>query len=278
MRVLVMMPYQKILLSAIAEAAAFGMGSFILIGDKKKIIETCYNETIDRRKFEILNYPLDVEAIEYAKMMLDEKKIDFLIFGDIPEIYQLNVFGMRNPLSIGSIDVIDLLELRKFLFISNKNRNLYVDFEDKKEAILQARSFIKGLDIKKINVALLTNTNSKNEVLESNIVKMLVKENNLNDVEILGIQDFGTFLSIGNHFNIYNSGANLLIMKNYEISRVFINTLSAFTKSKIATFSVFNNHLAIDSMLLNSKENIFFSLLLLEKLYYKKAAYIADRL
>ncbi|MFY9422285.1 MAG: hypothetical protein GX482_01940 [Acholeplasmataceae bacterium] len=277
MRILAMMPYQKNLLSALAEAAAFGTGMFLLVGDKKRIVETCYVNNIDHRRFEILNFPLDIEAVEHAKMLIDEKRIDYLLVGEVPEIYVLNVFGMRNPLAIGSIDVIDIPALRKFLFISNKNRNFYVDFEDKKEAILQARPVLKGLGIKKVSVALLTNTNNNNEVLESNIVKMLVMDGDIADVEILGIQDFGSFLRAGKHFNLFNSGATLLILKNHEIARVFLNTLSAFTNSKIASFSVYNQHLVLDAKVLDSKENILFSLLILEKLNSIKASALAKR-
>ena len=270
MRILAMMPYQKNLLSALADAVAFGLGTFILIGDKKKIIETSFKENIDYRKFTIQHFPLDADAIEYAKILVDKNQIDYLIFGDIPEIYQLNILGERDSLALGSIDIIDLPQLRKFFIVSNINRNFYVDFEDKKEAILQARPLMKGLDIKKINVVLLANSTNKSEVLESNIVKMLVKESKLSDVEILGIQELSSFLSLESNFNIYNSGANLLIMKNYELSRVFINTLIAFSGARIASFIVSKNRLAIDYSLTKSKDNILLALIILEKLHFKK--------
>lgn len=270
MRVMVMMPYQKNLLSALADAVSFGLGTFILIGDKKKIIETCFSENINYRKFTIHHFPLDADAIEHAKMLIGENQIDYLIFGDIPEIYQLNILGIRDSLSFGSIDIIDLPQLRKFFLVSNINRNFYVDFEEKKEAIMQARPLMKGLDIKRINVVLLTNTNNKNEVLESNIVKMLVKESKLNDIEILGIQELSSFLSSGSNFNIFNTDVNLLIMKNYELSRVFINTLIAFSKARIASFMVSKKRLVLDYSLVKNKENLFFALIILEKLYLKK--------
>lgn len=267
-----MMPYQKNLLSAIGDASAFGLGKFFLIGDKKRIVETCYVNSIDFRRLEILNFPLDMEAVEYAKRMVEEKRFDFYVFGDVPEVYQLNVFGMRNPLAIGSIDIIELPGMRSPVFISNRNRHLYVDFEEKMEAIMQARLLLKTLGAKRINVVMLTNGYSKNEVLDGNIAKMLLQEKKLSDVEILGIQDLSGFFTITTKFNIFTSGANLLIFKNYEISRVFLSTLSAFTSAKIATFSVFNKHLAVDAKLLNSQENILFTLLTLERLHFQKNA------
>jgi hypothetical protein len=152
--------------------------------------------------------------------------------------------------------------------ISNLNRNYYVDFEEKKNAIIQARKVMKNLDIKKINTVLIA-SNSKNEVLEGNILKVLVKESKIGDVEVQGVYELSRFLSRESQFNIYNSGVNLLIMKNYEMTRVFINTLRAFSKVRIASLIVGRDCYAVDFSLYESKENIYFTLIILEKLFIK---------
>ncbi len=225
-------------------------------------------ENVDRRRFEIRHFLLDVEAVDHARSLLEEKEADFVIFGDLPEMYQLNVLRAKDCLSLGSVDIIDLPNIRKFFMISNLNRNYYVDFEEKKNAIIQARKVMKNLDIKKINTVLIA-SNSKNEVLEGNILKVLVKESKIGDVEVQGVYELSRFLSRESQFNIYNSGVNLLIMKNYEMTRVFINTLRAFSKVRIASLIVGRDCYAVDFSLYESKENIYFTLIILEKLFIK---------
>ncbi|MDD4000474.1 MAG: hypothetical protein PHX62_06245 [Bacilli bacterium] len=270
MKVLAMMPYHKNLLAAMAEAADLRMGSYLLVGDKSKIIEICYQENINRQRFEIKNFLLDVDAIDYAKSQINENKVDYVIFDEIPEMYQLNVLGIRDSLSIGSLDVVDLPFLRNFFVISSLNRNYYVDYEDKKDAILQASKLMKDLDIRKINTALVFPKYGKNEILEANMVKMLLSENKVRDVEIRGCQDLGGLLTKEGNPNIYDSGINLLIMKNYEMAKVFINTLMVSSKARVASLMLVKSKYAIAYSPIITKESLFFSLIILDKIYIKK--------
>lgn len=98
--------------------------------------------------------------------------------------YFNRIMDVKEEGQIGSVDVIDLPSLRHYLFISNSSRRLNVDFDDKKKAIIQAEGVIKALNIKKINAAMITNLNNKTDVLEMNIIKMLLKDDKFNNINI----------------------------------------------------------------------------------------------
>ncbi|NLD26858.1 MAG: hypothetical protein GX661_05805 [Acholeplasmataceae bacterium] len=264
MRILAILPYQPKLLKALADAVKLEIGSFILVGDKTKIIESCYRAHIDIGIFVIYHYQLDIDSVDYARDVLRERKVDYLLFGDVPEMYQIKILGANDALSLGNIDIIDLPMLRHFLFLVNHSRHYYVDYVDKKQAVIRANQMMKKLGYKKTNCVLITNPNIKTDVLEANIIKALIMEDN-DDIEF-NFQDMKSLFSEKSDLNIYNHNINLLIMRNHETSRILVNTISAFLKARIGSLIYTENHLAIDSSLLDDREDIIFSLLILHKL------------
>lgn len=264
MRVLAILPYQPKLLKALADAVKLEIGSFILVGDKTKIIESCFRANIDIGIFVIYHYQLDIDSIDYARQVLKERKVDYLLFGDVPEMYQIKILGAHDALSLGNIDIIDLPIIRHFVFLANHSRHYYVDFQDKKEAILQADQLMKKLGIKKTNCVLIINPSIKTDVLEFNIIRSLLKEGD-NDIEF-NHQDLMSLFSEKSDLNIYQHNINLIIMRNHETSRILVNTISAFLKARIGSLIYSDYYLAIDSSVLDDREDIIFSLLILNKL------------
>ena len=59
-------------------------------------------------------------------------------------------------------------------------------------------------------------------------------------------------------------------MKNYDSSRLFLDSLEVFTKSKVATFLLAKDIIAIDCEETSGYDNIFFSLFIMDKLLEKK--------
>lgn len=265
MKVLVIMPYQTQILRALDDAIHLKLGTFILVGSKNRILELCFKENVQTENFKINDFRDPIEVVAFCKDLLSKEKIDFIVFGDLPSFYQSKILDMKDVNDIGNIDIIDLPFLKHFIFVSNNSKYLNVDFDDKKRAIVQGEIFMKSLNIKKINVALITNMNNKIDILEANIIKMILKDNDFDNINIFDSFNIVTLFSKENSVNIFNSHINLIIMRNYEASKIFVETLSVFTNAKIANILVSEKYYAIDA---NQKEqnNILFSLMLINKL------------
>lgn len=266
MKILVIMPYQEKLLKALDDAVNLNLSEFILVGHKNQILEKCFKENINSQNFIIYDFQDDLDAISFSKETLANQKADYVIFGDLPVYYQTKILDEKDNYEIGSIDIVDLPFLRHFLFVSSNSKHLNVDFDDKKKAIIQGDVLMKSLNIKKTNVALISNMNNKTDILESNIIKMILKDNNFSDINVYDSFNIATLFSKSNAVNIYNSNINLLIMRNYESTKIFIDTLNVFSNAKIANILVSEQYYAVDSNQLKDFHNILFSIMILNKI------------
>lgn len=264
MNVLAIMPYQQKVLKALNDAVNLQIGVFILVGDKTKIIEACYQANININKFQIHHFQLDIDAVDYARRLFLEKEVDYLLFGDLPEMYQIKIFGLKDVHCLGNIDIVDLPLLRYFIFIANYNRKCYPDFEDKKSSLLMAEHLMRKLNIRTINASMVTSEYNKSDQLETNIVRILLQEQGSN-IEF-NYHNMKEFFSQNSSINIFNANVNLLIMRNFETSRVFVNTVSAFVKARIASLICAKGYYAIDTSHLTNINDIVFSLLILSKI------------
>lgn len=275
MNIAFIMPHEISVLKTLDSAFRMNLGSFVLIGDKKRIMENCFKHNIDYSRFAIYDCPDELEAIDFCYEHLRKGKCDYVAFGKIPPSYFNRIMNIKEEGQIGSVDVIDLPSLRHYLFISNSSRRLNVDFDDKKKAIIQAEGLIKTLNIKKINAAMITNLNTKTDVLEMNIIRMLLKDDKFHDINICESCTLAALFSANAPNNIYLNNINLLIMRNYEAARIFIDTLRVFTEAKIASILIGGNNYAIDLSETKGGADILFSLLVLNKINKekKKASY-----
>lgn len=266
MKVLVVYPYSDKLLNALKEAAELKLGDFILIGQKSLIIEKCYKNNMQSKNFTIYDIDNDLEVIDFCIKEFSKDYADYIIFDDFPIHYQNIILKCDKDKEIGNVDVLDLPFLRHFIFVSNYSKSHNIDFEDKKISILQAHEFMKKLGIKKTNVALITNLNNKTDVLEANIINMILKDSGIKNINIFdNFNIFNLFLK-DSKVNIYKNSINLLVLRNFEASRIFLDTLNAFTNTKIASFIV-GSHIAIDAKNVKDDNNIIFSLIILSKIH-----------
>lgn len=263
------MPYDEELLQSLDDAINLALGEFIIVGDKNLIIEKCFKLKISSQQFIIYNIIEELYVIDFCRNVIDESKIDMVIFGNISNKYQNKILGEDDKKEIGIIDVIDLPFLRHFLFVSNYSKHLNIDFDDKKKAIILADNFMKLLDIKQTNVALISNLNTKTDVLEANIIKMILRDNNYNNVNIFESFNINALFNKNHSVNIFNSNINLLIFRNYESSEIFINTLYVVTQVKYAKILVATKCYAFDSYTLNNNQNILFTIMLIGKVVKK---------
>lgn len=270
MNIAFIMPYETNVLKTLDNALRLNLGNYILIGDKKKIMENSFRHNIDYNRFAIYDCPEELEAIDFCYEFLRKGRCDYVAFGKIPPSYFNRIMDVKEEGQIGSVDVIDLPSLRHYLFISNSSKRLNVDFDDKKKAIIQAEGVIKALNIKKINAAMITNLNNKTDVLEMNIIKMLLKDDKFNNINIYDSCALASLFSAHSPNNIYQTHINLLIMRNYEAARIFIDTLRIFTEAKIASILVGGKNYAIDLSETRNGSDILFSLLILNKINKEK--------
>lgn len=266
MKVLVIYPYSDKLLNALKEAIELRLGEFILVGDKSLIIEKCYKNNIRSKEFVIYDISDDLEVIDFCIDSLKDKTVDYLIFDDFPVLYQNKILKYEKDQDIGNVDVLDMPFLRHFLFVSNYSKNHNIDFEDKKVSILQAYELMKKIGIKKTNVALISNLNSKTDILEANIINMILRDSGINNINIFDNFNIYNLFLKDSKVNIYKNNINLLVLRNFEASRIFLDTLNAFTNIKIASF-ILGKTYAIDAKQIKDDNNIIFSLIILNKIH-----------
>ncbi|MCK9470387.1 MAG: hypothetical protein M0Q88_01390 [Bacilli bacterium] len=266
MKVLVIYPYSDKLLNALKEAIELRLGEFILVGDKSLIIEKCYKNNIRSKEFVIYDISDDLEVIDFCIDSLKDKTVDYLIFDDFPVLYQNKILKYEKDRDIGNVDVLDMPFLRHFLFVSNYSKNHNIDFEDKKVSILQAYELMKKIGLKKTNVALISNLNSKTDILEANIINMILRDSGINNINIFDNFNIYNLFLKDSKVNIYKNNINLLVLRNFEASRIFLDTLNAFTNIKIASF-ILGKTYAIDAKQIKDDNNIIFSLIILNKIH-----------
>ena len=67
MEILVLAPYEAKLLKAVSSAKKINLGDFTLIGNKKKIYETCFRNKIDCQEFEIIDCDEERDIIDFTQ-------------------------------------------------------------------------------------------------------------------------------------------------------------------------------------------------------------------
>lgn len=267
-KVLVIYPYSDNLLNALKESVKIGLGNYVLVGEKTKIIEKCYQNQIRVKDFTIYDIDNDFEIIEFSINALHDGSCDYIIFDDFPIQYQERILKGDKEKEIGNVDVLDLPFLRHFLFVSNYTKNHNIDFEDKKVSILQAYDIMQKLNIKKTNVALVSNLCNKADILEANIINMILKDCGIKNLCVYdNFSIYNLFLK-NSEVNIYRNNINLLIFRNYESSRIFIDTLNILSIVKIASFLI-GSFIAIDVKQLDENK-IVFALMVLNKIHEAK--------
>ncbi len=262
MEILILAPYEAKLLKAIASAKRIKLGTFTLIGNKKTIYETCFRNQIDCQDFDIIDCPNELDIIEFSKKHL-LKDVAYVINGNVSYFYLKKLYSLKENNDFNYINIIDFPLVDHFLFITNFPQKLHVDFDDKKKAIINAHLFMNKLGIRKTNAALVTNVRTKADTLESNILKSVLKDNQM--INILDSYKLFDLFEKNSFVNIYKNNINLLLFRNYETSSTFLETLNVLGNCKIGSIMTCNNNYLIDTSEVKSENNIIFSMLVLLK-------------
>ena len=264
MEILVLAPYEGKLLKAVSSAKKINLGDFTLIGNKKKIYETCFRNKIDCQEFEIIDCDEERDIIDFTKKYL-LKEVAYVIIGNISYYYQKQLYSIKENDDFNYINIIDFPLINHFLFVSNFSHRERVDFEDKKKSIIKAYNFMNKLGIKRANAALVTSIKTKAEVLESNIIKMILKDCNYRMINIVDSYKLYDLFEQNSLVNVYKNNINLLIFKTFESSNTFLETLNVLGTCKIGSILTYNNNYIIDTADIKNEHNIIFSMLVLLK-------------
>ncbi len=264
MEILVLAPYEAKLLKAVSSAKKINLGDFTLIGNKKKIYETCFRNKIDCQEFGIIDCDEERDIIDFTKKYL-LKEVAYVIIGNISYYYQKQLYSIKENDDFNYINIIDFPLINHFLFVSNFSHRERVDFEDKKKSIIKAYNFMNKLGIKRANAALVTSIKTKAEVLESNIIKMILKDCNYRMINIVDSYKLYDLFEQNSLVNVYKNNINLLIFKTFESSNTFLETLNVLGTCKIGSILTYNNNYIIDTADIKNEHNIIFSMLVLLK-------------
>lgn len=275
MEILVLAPYEAKLLKAVSSAKKINLGIFTIIGNKKTIYEVCFRNKIDCHEFEIIDCAEEKDIIDFTKKYL-LKDIAYVIIGNISYYYQKKLYSVKEKDDFNYINIIDFPLINHFHFVSNFSHKEHVDFEDKKKAIIKAYSFMNKLGIKRANAALVTSIKTKAEILESNIIKMILKDCNYKTINILDSYKLYDLFEQNSLVNVYKNNINLLIFKTFESSNTFLETLNVLGTCKIASIMTYNNFYLIDSNDIKNEHNIIFSMLVLLKVLKNEEILISN--
>ena len=258
MRLVVLAPYSKQIIMALNSCSKVCELDICLVGEEKRIKDLCLDSEFDYKLYSVSK---EEEIIEIVRKL--ENSV--LLIGDMQEFNQRKILKLKED-ETGVINVFNVQGFENYFFTSSfsKKKNLY--FEDHKKSINNARIFMESLDIKRINVGLISSNVTKSDILESNIVKMI--GNNSHNMRILNP------MTIKAALECKDKNINLMVFKNYEAAKIFKETISYFSYSTVASISYIDStlHSSFYPFFIEYKENLnnedlIFSLLMLEKAY-----------
>lgn len=258
MKIYVLAPYSKEIIEALEVFSNVVDVKVELIGNEENM-NTMFIKNNDR--FNIINIKTEDEIISYCKEFIE--KDSFIIIGDISEYSQKKLFNMSIDSEFGTVNVLNFPGCDSYYYVSSFSKKKRYYYEDKKTSIVNAYKFMKGLEIKKINVGLVKSQISKSDELETNIIRMLESDRKCNSLHVLDpiyVRDI-----FDNKLNI-----NLLVFDNYDITKVFIDAIKMVTYTKVACINYYNDCNSSDCKNFficcddkYSKQEILFSILML---------------
>ena len=261
-KILVIAPHNQSILKAISDYSKVSDLEFVMIGSKEIINKICWENYLRIRNYELIDIEGEIEISMYAKSFIEKNIVKNIILGDIPYVYFEKIISCKEK-DLEAISVVDSRLKSSYIFLSSGPKRSQVDFLDKKTSIIHASRLMNKLGIANINASIVY-PKKKEDLLETKIIKMIMNELEINN---LNITDYKTIKEV---FNEENDGLNLILMKNYDSSRLFLDSLEVFTKSKVATFLLAKDIIAIDCEETSGYDNIFFSLFIMDKLLEKK--------
>ena len=157
MKIVVVAPYEAKVLKTVEALEKVKLGEVLLVGCSELI-----RKVIDEEKMRINSKIIEAseeDLVIKTRELIDEQTI--VIFDCVMEHQQKLILGINNYEESEELNyfyVIDIPDLKHFVFVSNHSKKRHLDFDDKKKAILSIFDFMNSLGIKKSNVAYIAPT------------------------------------------------------------------------------------------------------------------------
>lgn len=282
MNIIALAPYSAKIIKSLSGIKKIELANIIVIGNKKRFLRVCEENNIEST---FVIHDLEVENLIIQKAQEIYQASDLIICGEISMYYKKKLCNVLDNEEFQYLNIIDLPDLRHFLFVCNYNNYRNIDFEDKKKAILEASKFMNGIGIRKTNVAFVSNTNSKADALEANIIRMILNDTKHHDLlqyhqRVIKIYDSYKLFDLFNresNLNIYKNNINLLVVKSIEVSRMFVDALSVFGNCKVGSLLTYKDKYIIEGDELKDEENILFSTLVISRVIKNQKNYSNKR-
>ena len=282
MNIIALAPYSAKIIKSLSGIKKIELANIIVIGNKKRFLRVCEENNIEST---FVIHDLEVENLIIQKAQEIYQASDLIICGEISMYYKKKLCNVLDNEEFQYLNIIDLPDLRHFLFVCNYNNYRNIDFEDKKKAILEASKFMNGIGIRKTNVAFVSNTNSKADALEANIIRMILNDTKHHDLlqyhqRVIKIYDSYKLFDLFNresNLNIYRNNINLLVVKSIEVSRMFVDVLSVFGSCKVGSLLTYKDKYIIEGDELKDEENILFSTLVISRVIKNQKNYSNKR-
>lgn len=262
MNVIIVCPYEEKYLRTCENLERINFCEINIIGDYEKINKLSCDKRV-KIKSRIVDIKTEECIVNYLKTK--DKKKTIVIFGVFPEIYQKQIMndGIK-VLPQNTFYVIDIPKLRHFIFINTSNNHTY-EISEKRKGMITLYKFMQLLGINKANVALITNDTKKMESIEYNLIKMILKENLNKQISFINPCKITDIFNLNSRYNIFESSINVLMFKNADVTKTFVELLQLFTPYRIGVVNEYNGSYYIDGCKIKDEENVIFTILLISK-------------
>ncbi len=226
-------PEDRAIFIAINDAFMMGLIRPVLVGDKKKILDTLMELGISKNGYEIYNTLDKTAAAMMSVKLVSKQRTSILMKGQMHstrllEEVQNEEYGLIEKNILSHIGVLDIPSYHKLLFISDAVMNVLPTIEEKKYIIENTLNFVTSLGIYKPKIALISAVESVNEIIPSTVeAKAIVEELKSSDEYYIG-GPFSIDIAVShesattkNVNHVVAGDADILIFPNMEAGNTF---------------------------------------------------------
>ncbi|MCL2073878.1 MAG: bifunctional enoyl-CoA hydratase/phosphate acetyltransferase [Marinilabiliaceae bacterium] len=236
-------------LEAVNKAFLAGLIDPVLVGSKVETLKIAQELNLDFSGATFIDEIYPSKAVETAVKLVNEKKADFLMKGNIPTPALLKAvlnkeWGLRTGNLLSHFALFETENYHKLIAVTDVAMNIAPNLKDKIGIINNAVTFMYKLGIYLPKVAIIAAIETVNEnmqaTLDAAMLSIMNKRGQINDCVIDGPLAFDNAISVesASHKKIKSEvagDADLLIMPNIEAGNVLYKSLVWFAKAKVAS-------------------------------------------
>ena len=263
-------------LEAVNKAFHSGIIEPILVGSKDETLKIAHEMKLDFTGAVFIDENNPEKAVETAVKMVNEKKADFLMKGNIPTPSLLKAvlnkeWGLRTGNLLSHFALFETENYHKLIAITDVAMNIAPNLNDKTGIINNSVSFLNKIGIKMPKVAVIAAIETVNENMQATIdaamLSIMNRRGQIKGCIIDGPLAFDNAVSFesASHKKIESAvagDADLLIMPDIEAGNVLYKSLVWFAKAKVASVILGASAPIVLTSRSDSEESKFDSILL----------------